>query len=153
MAAAILLLLAACGEDSGQPYVEIVGGGFVFNYRVADTYYGIVAVARRPVPAGTELVAEFEDPAGGPPIRVSQIARDGQSRFVMDSRSVHGVAADRDYAVVLTLRAADGTVIETHSKTFRSSIDQSTMPDRPLTIGPGYTPNPELRTPAPEPRQ
>ncbi len=138
-----MLFLAGCGDGEDKPYVEIVGGGFVFNYRIAEAFYGVTVVAHRPLPADTELIAEFEDPSGGSPIRVTQQARDGQNRFSMESGPVQGVVADRDYTVVLTLTRPSGEVLETHTKTIRSKLDQSVLPDRPLTIGPGYAPNPD----------
>ncbi len=40
---ASLFLLAACEEKaSDEPYVEFVGGGFIFNYRLAEAYYGFL---------------------------------------------------------------------------------------------------------------
>lgn len=138
-----MLFIAGCGDGEEGPYVEIVGGGFVFNYRIAEAFYGVTAVAHRPLPAGTELTAEFEDPAGGEPIRVTRQARDGQTRFSLESGPVRGIVADRDYTVVLTLTSSSGDVLETHTRAFRSKLDQSVLPDRPLTIGPGYAPNPD----------
>lgn len=138
-----LLAPAGCGDSDDGPYVEIVGGGFVFNYRIAEVFYGVTVVAHRPLPPGAELTAEFENPAGGSPIRVSRQARDNQTRFSLDSGPLQGVMADRDYTVVVTLSVPSGEVLETHTRVIRSKLDQSVLPERPLTIGPGYTPNPE----------
>lgn len=137
-----LAVLAGCGEDSGD-HVAITGGGFIFNYRIAEAYYSLVAAVRRPVPAGTLVVAEFEDPAGGPAIVVEKTAREGQTRFDLDSPPVTGIASDRPYKVVLRLESPTGEVIETHEKTFTSNVDQAVMPLKPLTVGPGYTKNPD----------
>lgn len=138
-----LLALAACGDGDDGPYVEIVGGGFVFNYRIAEVFYGVTVVAHRPLPPGAELTAAFEDPAGGPPIRVSRQARDHQTRFSLESGPLQGVVADHDYTVVVTLSVPSGEVLETHTRVIRSKLDQSVLPPRPLTVGPGYTPNPD----------
>ena len=145
-----MLFLAGCGDGEEGPYVEIVGGGFVFNYRIAEAFYGVTAVAHRPLPAGPELTAEFENPAGGAQIRVTRQASDGQTRYSLESGPVQGIVADRDYTVVLTLTTPSGEVLESHTRTFRSKLDQSVLPDRPLTVGPGYTPNPDSGPPPAE---
>ena len=60
---AIVLGLTAC--SGGPPTVKIVGGGFIFNYRIAEAFYGVVAETGGDIPEGAILDAEFEDPAGG----------------------------------------------------------------------------------------
>ena len=70
-------------------------------------------------------------------------AREGQTRFDLDSPPVTGIASGRPYKVVLRLESPAGEVIETHEKTFTSNVDQAVMPQKPLTIGPGYTKNPD----------
>ena len=56
----IQLQLSGCGEDSAKPYVEFAGGGFIFNYRTANHYYGFVVRQKKPLPAGSKLEARFE---------------------------------------------------------------------------------------------
>lgn len=143
--AVAVVALAAC-EPADGPYVELTGGGFLFNYRIAEATYGMVATARRTVPEGTVFIAEFEDPANplpdGEMLRVEMIPTAGQKRFALNSPPVTGVIADRDYTVTLTLMTPGGETIETHEKTYRSKIGSDVLPDRPLTVGPGYAPNP-----------
>ena len=43
-----------------------------------------------------------------------------------------------------TSRVADGAIMQTIKTMMTSSLDQKILPDRPLVIGPAYTPNPEL---------
>jgi hypothetical protein len=147
-ALAMTLALAACEETTGD-YVEITGGGFLFNYRIAEATYGLVATARRTVPPGTLFVAEFEDPAAplpdGSPLTVELISRKGQRRFALSSPPVTNVVADQAYTVTLRLVSPEGAVMETHETTYRSKIGSEVLPDKPLTIGPGYTKNPELK--------
>ncbi|MBI3673159.1 MAG: hypothetical protein HY245_07045, partial [Rhizobiales bacterium] len=50
LALAPALVLTACGDDSTTPYLEFAGGGFVFNYRSANHFYGFVARQKKPVP-------------------------------------------------------------------------------------------------------
>lgn len=134
----LLFLLAACnGEDAR--HLEITGGGFIFNYRLGEAHYGLVAEAARPLPEGAVVTARFEDPAGGPEIVVSQKAGPRQLRFVFDTPPLRGIVRDRDYSVVLTVsEGPQGEVIERQEKRFRSQLDQSVLPEGPLTIGPGY---------------
>lgn len=145
---AMALSLAACEETTGD-YVEITGGGFLFNYRIAEATYGLVATARRTVPPGTRFVAEFENPADPPPdgspLSVEMVSREGQTRFAISSPPVKNVVADQPYAVTLTLFTPEDAVIETHETTYRSKIGSEVLPEVPLTIGPGYTNNPELK--------
>jgi hypothetical protein len=52
---------------------------------------------------------------------------------------VQGVRANRDYRVTIRLRdPASGAVLGETTKTFRSDLDQSILPPRRLTVGPGY---------------
>ena len=147
-ALAIALTLAACEETTGD-FVEITGGGFLFNYRIAEATYGLVATARRTVPPDTRFVAEFENPAdplpNGSPLSVELISREGQTRFAISSPPVKNVVADQAYTVTLTLFTPQGAVIETHETVYHSKIGSEVLPDKPLTIGPGYTKNPELK--------
>ncbi len=134
---AMLVLLAACQGEDGD-YLVVTGGGFIFNYRLAEASYGLVAEPRRELPEGAVLVAEFEDPSGGPAIVVRHNVRPGHRRFSLETPPVHGVVKDREYHAILRLELPEGNVIETHERTFRSNLDQSILPDAPLTIGPGY---------------
>lgn len=144
----LLLLMAAlpaCDEaGDDEPYVEFAGGGFIFNYNLAQAYYGFVITANRSIPPGTIIEAQFEDPAGGPALPVQQIARAGGVEYSFRTPPVQGVKADRDYQVVLKLIDPEShDVIASYSKAFRSTADQDILPKKPLTVGPGYQANPE----------
>jgi hypothetical protein len=78
--AASVVLLASCSgsESDDRPYLEFIGGGFIFNYRLAEADYGFVAKPVRRIPAGTILEAVFEDPNGGEPIVVRNTAKWGR---------------------------------------------------------------------------
>ena len=67
-----------------------------------------------------------------------------RKEYPFTTDALTGIVADRDYDVTVRLIGADGKVIETIDKTFRSDVDQSVLADKPLVIGPGYTPNPDL---------
>jgi hypothetical protein len=150
IAALAAIALAGCDDDADdRPYISFAGGGFIFNYNIAEAFYGFVATPERSIPPGTILEARFEDPAGGDPLVVTQAARDGMIQYTFRTPPVTGVEADRDYIVELRLRTPDGTQIASYTKAFRSDIGQDMLPERPLTIGPGYQPNPDsgLRLP------
>jgi hypothetical protein len=138
-------LFAACGEEGAdKPYVEFAGGGFVFNYNIAEAYYGFVARALRRIPDGTVFEAEFEDPAGGEPLVVRETAIPGRAEYVFRTPGVQGVESGRDYHVVLRLFEPEtGKLLASYSKVFRSTADQAILPKVPTTIGPGYQLNPD----------
>lgn len=147
-AAALVVLLglfqwlAPFGGDAGRgdaPYLAVAGGGFVFNYRIAEVTYGLVARVDRTIPAGTRIVTAFENPAGGAPLVTEQVARAGLAKLILHSPPVTGVVAGRPYGVTVRLvDPADGAEIGRLETSFTSNVDQSLMPSAPLTVGPGY---------------
>ncbi|MCO5156732.1 MAG: hypothetical protein M9945_08260 [Aquamicrobium sp.] len=148
-ACALLVPLFVLGwltrEDPAEkPWLQVMGGGFIFNYRVADVYYGFTAAVMRPLPTGTIVEAAFEDPAGGPPHVVRQrVGGAEMTRLALRSPPVRGVEAGRDYAVSLrVLDREDEHLLWSRDLAFRSNISDTVVPDVPLTIGPGYTRNP-----------
>lgn len=145
----VCLLLAvgwATREDPAEkPYLDIAGGGFIYNYREAQVYYGFVAHVLKPLPLGTWLIAEFENPAGGPPLTVETRLHARSVRYGVHSPQVRGVKAGKPYHVAIRLYDyTRSRLIWSGEKAFTSQIDDTVVPDRPLTIGPGYFPNPEL---------
>jgi hypothetical protein len=142
---ALTLWLAACGgDDPARPYVEFLGGGFIFNYRLAEADYGFVVKPLRTIPPGTALEALFEDPAGGPPLRVRQTARSGMLQYSFRSPPVTGVVAGRPYRVELRLLdAATGAELARYERSFTADVGQEVLPATPPVVGPGYQPNPE----------
>jgi hypothetical protein len=89
-------------------------------------------------------VAAFENPAGGEPIVVRQKIWPNLAKTTIESPPLQCVVKDRPYAVTIRIEAADGTVLQTIETTMTSSENQDLLPDRPLVVGPVYTPNPEL---------
>ena len=146
-----LLLAAAAGcssQDDKSPYVEMRGGGFIFNYRIAEATEGFFVVVLRPLPGGATLEASFENPAGGEAILVTAPASANRDKFDFITPPLKGIVADKEYRVALRVLAADGKELQRIEKKFHSQVDQSILPEKPLTIGPGYTKNPDL-APAP----
>ena len=141
-AAALALSMAGC-DSADKPYVKIEGGGFIFNYRVAEAFYGVSLKPMRRLDPGTVLEVAFEDPAGGALIVVRETVSANRLAYMLRTPGVSGVRKDRPYHVEVRVIAPGGTVLARYPKTFTSNIDQTVLPKRPLTIGPGYTRNPD----------
>ncbi len=144
---AFLAVLFALGwltreNPDDKPYLKILGGGFMFNYRVADVFYGFTAEVERPLPTGSIIEASFEDPAGGPAHVVRQRVGTETERYSLRSPSLRGVQAGKPYTVAIRVMDRDaGNVIWQDDVIFRSQISDKVVPDRPLTVGPGYARN------------
>ena len=137
------LSVACSNDDPNKPYLEFIGGGFVFNYRLAQADYGFVIKPVRRIPDGTILEAHFDNPGGGEPIIVRQTAKWGKIEYSFRTPPVQGVKTNHDYRVELRLMDPNQkTVFATYTKTFHSDADQSILPDRPTVIGPGHHPAP-----------
>lgn len=140
-----LLATGACRDTGGEgEYFEITGKLFIFNYRVATATYLLTLGPLQPMREGETAVATFEDPAGGAPIVVRQKIWPKLEKTAIESPPLRCVVKDRPYAVSVRIEAADGTLLQTIETTMTSSEDQGILPDRPLVVGPVYTPNPEL---------
>ena len=152
VAAACLLLvpLFAAGwltrEDPGQkPYLQILGGGFVFNYRIAEVFYGFTAFVQRPLPTGSVIEVAFEDPSGGPAHQVRQrVGGAEMTRFSLRSPPVRGVEAGKPYHVAIRILDREETnLLWSYDMDVRSQIGDEVVPDAPLVVGPGYHRNPQ----------
>jgi hypothetical protein len=144
-AISLVLLLAACGEGDSGPYLEYAGGGFVFNYRNAVAFYGFVARPLRTLPEGSVIEAQLEVPGSDKPFIVQEKAKSGQLQYTFKSPEIKGVAKDHKYKVVMRLLDPAGNELGRYEHSYKSDIDQSTMPDKPLVVGPGYQKNPDLQ--------
>lgn len=126
------LVLAACDDnDSKKPYLSFAGGGFVFNYRVGEIYYGFVAKIERRLPEGSVVQARFENPAGGAPFVVTNSTASGRIDYSFRSPPLTGVKANRPYkAELLVIEPKTKTVLARYETTYKSEIDQSALPGR-----------------------
>jgi hypothetical protein len=142
LTSAVILALAAC-EDGGGPAASFAGGGFVFNYRIGEAFYGVVISTKGKLPEGAIIRAQFENPAGGPAIVVQDDYHDGQRKYMLRTPALKGIKKNVPYRVVVEIIDKSGVpVIERLEKTIKSDIDQSMIPQEPMLIGPGYTLNP-----------
>lgn len=142
---AFALLLAACGEDPNAPYLSFAGGGFVFNYRNAEAFYGFVAKPLRTLPEGGVIEAQFEVPGSTEPVTVQEKVVKGQVQYTFQSPNLTGIQPKRDYKAVMRLIDAQGKEIARYEQGFHTDVDQSTLPNQPLVVGPGYQKNPDLK--------
>lgn len=140
-----MLMVGACRDTGGEgEYFEIAGKLFVFNYRVATATYLVNLRPLQPMREGEMAVASFENPAGGEPIVVRQRIWPNLEMTTIESPPLRCVVKDRPYQVSIRIEGPDGSVIQTIETTMTSSEDQAMLPDRPLVVGPLYTPNPDL---------
>jgi hypothetical protein len=150
LAIAMPFLAAGCLADSDGPILATEGGGFIFNYRLGEAYAGIVVGPRpnRQLEIGSTIEVSFTNPAGGDPIIQSlPVKTHKQLRYTFSTPPLTGIEADKDYGVIIRLLGPDGSEVEKTDISFRSNVDQSILPDKPLTVGPGYARNPELAEP------
>jgi hypothetical protein len=143
--AVALIGVAACRDSGGGGELfRLDGKLFVFNYRLATATYLVNIAPLQPVEDGMFAVARFEDPAGGDDIVVRQKIWPKLAKTTLESPPLRCVVKDRPYAVSITIEGADGKALQTIETTMTSSEDQTLLPDRPLVVGPVYTPNPDL---------
>ena len=68
--------------------------------------------------------------------------------------ALKGIKKDVPYRIVVEIHDKSGApVIDPLEKTVKSDIDQSTIPQEPMLIGPGYTLNPSQDVVKIPPRQ
>lgn len=126
-------------DPAKKPYLIITGGGFIYNYRVADVFYGFSAEVAKPVSSGSLIVAQFEDPSGGPVLMAEKRVNARTTYYGLRSPSLTSVKAGRPYKVSIKLfDQTRSEVLFSTERTYVSSIDSSVNPDKPLTVGPGY---------------
>ncbi len=135
-------MLSACSDESGD-YIKVGGGGFVFNYRIAEATAGVIAEPQRTLPDGGMLEAHFDNPAGGPPIVIAKAVTPDRKRYSFTTPPLSGVEAGKDYRVAVVVIDSGGKSLQTVDYRIHSDIDQSVLPKKPLTVGPGYDLNPD----------
>ncbi len=145
LALTALLGVAACRESGGEgEFFAVSGKLFVFNYRVATATYLVTLNPLQPMREGQTAVATFQDPAGGAPIVVRQKIWPRLDKTTLESPPLRCVVKDKPYSVSIAIEEADGSVVQKLETTITSNLDQTVLPDRPLVVGPIYTPNPDL---------
>jgi hypothetical protein len=148
--AVLLLILFSFGwatrnDPSEKPYLAVIGGGFIYNYREGEEFYDVVTEVQKPLAEGSIVEVEFENPAGGAPFVVSERVSARTNRYAFHSPQIHGVVGGKPYKVVIRIYDREKTqLIWSTTRDFRSDLDDNVVPKKPVVIGPGYTPNPNL---------
>jgi hypothetical protein len=143
-ALAAMLLVGGCREQSADEYVTLSGKVFIFNYRIAEANYVVTLGKSKPLAEGSVAVATFENPAGGEPLIVRQKIWPEAAKIVLESPPLTCVRKGRAYSITITIADAGRQEVQRIETTLTSSLDQDVLPDKPLVVGPVYTPNPEL---------
>jgi len=150
VAGVLLLILLSFGwatrhDPSEKPYLDVLGGGFIYNYREGEEFYGLTTKIQKPLAEGSIVEVEFENPAGGKPFIVSERVTARTDRYTFQSPDIHGVVANKPYHVEIRIYDRERTkLIWSTSRNYKSDLDESVVPKKPLVIGPGNTPNPDL---------
>ena len=144
LAAATLGACRDTGTDGEDGLFEISGKLFVFNYRLARATYVVTLRPLRPMQEGQVAVASFQNPAGGEPLVVEQKIWPKLGKVSLESPALFCIVKDKPYAIAISIKDAEGAVLQTIDTTLMSTQDQSVLPDRPLVIDQLYTPNPDL---------
>ncbi len=140
----LMSMAAGCREQAGDNYVKLTGNIFIFNYRIAEANYVVTLTKLKPTPEGATVIGRFDDPAGGDKIVIEKKIWTNNDRIVLESEALRCIVKNRPYSFDVEIRAPDGASLQKLTGKIVSSLDQSILPDRPLVIGPVYTPNPEL---------
>lgn len=144
---AMLFALFAIGwmtrEDPGEkPLLQVLGGGFVYNYRISEMHYGFSAAVARPLPSGSIIEASFEDPAGGAAHTVRERVTPRSIRYGLHSPPIRGVEARRPYRIAVRVLDRQGkAVLWSRDLDFVSQVDDRVVAEAPLIVGPGHHPN------------
>lgn len=139
-----LLLLAACQRETGSDPLTLTGKLFVFNYRLAYATYMITLDRTEPVPEGSTVTAEFENPAGGAPLTLTRKLFANLTRVVLESPELTCVKKDRPYRVTIRVTGPDGAALQTLETEVVSDVDQDVLPEKALVLGPAYEKNPDM---------
>ena len=140
---AMSFTLAAC-RDTGGELFEISGRVVVFNYREAKVTYVMTLNPLQPIGEGQTAVTMLENPAGGDDLVIRQKLFPSHKKVTIESPPLECVVKDHPYRVSIRIEGPDGGLLQVIETTMVSSQDRAMLPDRPLVVGPGYEPNPEL---------
>ncbi|WPE19589.1 hypothetical protein [Shinella zoogloeoides] len=140
----LALALAACQRETGGDPLKLTGKMFVFNYRLAYATYLVTLEQMTPLPDGTVVKAEFENPAGGAALTLERRIFPNLPKVVLESPDVTCVKKARPYKVTIAVVGPDGGTLQSIETQVTSSADQSILPAKALVVGPGYDKNPEV---------
>ena len=137
----LLGTLSACQREAEERYISVKGKIFIFNVRLARAFYEVTLNRHEAVPDGSMVVAQFEDPAGGPPFVSSQRVFPKMTRIDLQSPDATCIVEDRPYRIVIELKDPEGAVLQKIETTLVSTADQTLLPATSLVTGPAYDRN------------
>ena len=138
------LVLSGCKEQTPEPFLKIVGGSFMFNYRYSKMTYGFVARQLRPLPEGSVLEASFDLPNTDRKFVITKPVKAGQLQYSFETEGLRGVQKNTPYKVQLKLLEANtGKQLAMVEKVFKSDVDQDILPTKAPVVGIGYQPAPD----------
>ena len=140
----LLLASTACQRETGPDPLQLTGKMFIFNYRLAYATYMVTLTKTEPVPEGSTIIAEFENPAGGKPILLTRKLFQKLEKVVLESPDVTCVRRAKPYRVAIRVEGPDGALLQSLETSVISNLDQDVMPAKALVVGPAYDKNPEV---------
>ncbi|WP_426123245.1 hypothetical protein [Pararhizobium sp. PWRC1-1] len=141
---AVMAVLPACQRETGPDPLQLTGKMFIFNYRLAYATYMITLTKTQPVPDGSTVVATFENPSGGPPLKLDRTLFQKLDKIVLESPDVTCVKKQKPYSVTIEVKGPDGAILQTLKTSVISNLDQDIMPAQALVVGPAYDKNPDV---------
>jgi hypothetical protein len=140
----LAMALLGCKDDASKPYLEFSGGGFIFNYRNAEAFYGFVATPLRSLPEDSVIEAQFEVPGSTMPYVITEKSVPGMMQYSFKTEQLSGIEKGHPYKVVMRLLSGPGgNELARYEKSFHTDVEQASLPSKPLVVGPGYAPNPD----------
>jgi len=134
---ATLLFAAGCQREATD-YISVNGKVFIFNIRYARAFYMLTLNRLPATPDDAVVVAEFENPAGGPPLVKEQKVFPKMARIDLQSPDVDCVVTGKPYKIHIVLKSADGETLQTIDTTLNSTLDSTMLPASALVEGPAY---------------
>ena len=161
LAFAFALALSACNEPDDSAYLAFAGGGFIFNYRIGQAYYGFVAKPKKTIPQGAVIQARFEVPGSDEPfIQRQPGAKNGMLQYAFKTPPLKGIVKDHKYKAELrVIDPGTSKVLATYDHSFlpmstrqacptsRWCWGRATRPTRRST-SPSYPPTSRWNRPA-----
>ena len=139
-----IVLLCACQRETGPDPLKLTGKMFVFNYRLAYATYVVTLDRNAPVPEGSVVKAEFENPAGGAALTLERKLFPNLKRVALESPDITCVKKGVPYRVAISVVDPDGAVLQSLETEVISDLDQSALPASALVVGPAYDKNPDV---------
>jgi hypothetical protein len=136
----VLLALALSGgcQRDAEEYISVNGKVFIFNIRLARAFYMLTLNRLPAAPDDAVVVAEFENPAGGPPLVKQQKVFPKMTRIDLQSPDIDCVVTGKPYKIHIVLKNAEGRELQTIDTTLTSTLDSTMLPEKPLFEAPLY---------------